>query len=315
MKKKGFHGYNCYSAVIGELSIQNNKNNIVDLINSQVSFLFDKDLFWANSWFAGSMINDKDELLDYDLKKILGINFQKIDADINSIEFIEEILKSNTLVIGLIDFFYFDSVDWKTLEKFNVYPQHDSHYVIIESVTKDSILYSDPYYDYRGSVSFEKFKKAIRSQTRQGEINCKFINVNSIRNEENVKIDLKDIIKMRFERYLALDMVSNVESLGVELDKRRLYNGIEENRDWALTAYNCLRSAEDQYYNLSVLTKSNGICDDLNFLELNFEWDSVRKKFIEYYYGRNLNLNDIAYSIIKISYKERKLANKIANVL
>ena len=45
MYKELFNGYNCLSAALGEYSIRKKYNYITDVINSQLTFIFDEKPF------------------------------------------------------------------------------------------------------------------------------------------------------------------------------------------------------------------------------------------------------------------------------
>ncbi|ETT13571.1 hypothetical protein HMPREF1497_1571 [Fusobacterium sp. CM21] len=315
MKIQGFHGYNCYSSVVGEICKRDKNCSVLNLINTQISFFFDKSLFWNNQWFAGSMLNPIDKLLDFDLKYFLGIEKKEFKNKFNNICELSNSINNKIYQFALVDFFYLDSVDWKVLKKFNILPEHDPHYIILDKIIEGNIYYSDPYYDYMGKIDFKKFSNCIESMTKQGYIDNQYFYLNYDIDTKVTNIDIREFIKYRFKRYLRLNMPYNIEQMGVEIDKRRLINGIETKKNWVLNAYNCLRSIEDQYTNLSNISKLNDINYQKSFEELSGLWGMIRKKLIEYYYGRNFNLNDISYSIIKIAYKEKALAKKIIDFM
>lgn len=309
MRIQGFHGYNCYSSVIGELSKRENNTKVLDLINTQISFYFDKDLFWNDEWFAGSMLSPIDRLLDFDLKFFLGLEKCRLNKEYDNLNNLMELMNDKSNIFALVDFYYLNSVDWKSLEQFNIFPEHDPHYVILDKVVEDKIYYSDPYYDYRGELSFQEFLSCINGETRQGKINNQIFFMKQI-NCFN-KFNIKELIQYRFKRYNDQKMPYNIELLGMEIDKRRLIKGTNTGEKWALNAYNCLRSIEDQYTNLSKISEINKIEFQQEFYEISTFWGLIRKKIIEYYYGRNFNLNEISYSIIKVAHRERELARKI----
>ena len=315
LKTQGFHGYNCYSAVVGEICKRDSSNLALDLINTQISFYFDKNLFWGDEWFAGSMISPIDELLDFDLKYFLGIEKSKCIGKFDDVNELNNMINEKKHIFALVDFFYLDSVDWKVLKKFNILPEHDPHYIILDKIVDKNIYYSDPYYDYIGKLSFERFSSCIKGMTRQGYIDKQIYFLSNSKVFKNNHIDIKEVIKFRFKRYSELAMPYNIELMGVEIDKRRLIDGIKMGEKWVLNAYNCLRSIEDQYINLSNISKTNGIKYQQEFYELSTQWGKKKKKLIECYYGRNFNLNEISYSIIKVAYKEKKLTKQIIDFL
>lgn len=46
-------------------------------------------------------------------------------------------------------------------------------------------------------------------------------------------------------------MFEDIFKMGEEIDKRRLIYGPNQDRKWAISAYNCLRSSMDQHANLN----------------------------------------------------------------
>lgn len=105
LKTQGFHGYNCYSAVVGEICKRDSNNLVLDLINTQISFYFDKNLFWDNEWFAGSMISPIDKLLDFDLKYFFGIEKSKCIGKFDDVNELNDMINEKKHIFALVDFF------------------------------------------------------------------------------------------------------------------------------------------------------------------------------------------------------------------
>ncbi len=68
-----FHGYNCYSSVLGEYAKRRNIKEIDKVIKSELTFVFDRDLFWNDEWFAGSTLMPVDRYLEQDLKNFANV--------------------------------------------------------------------------------------------------------------------------------------------------------------------------------------------------------------------------------------------------
>ena len=83
MYKELFNGYNCLSAALGEYSIRKKYNYITDVINSQLTFIFDEKPFWDDEWFAGSTLEPLDKYLLNDLIKYQCGNLYQEKMDIN----------------------------------------------------------------------------------------------------------------------------------------------------------------------------------------------------------------------------------------
>lgn len=169
MYKELFNGYNCLSAALGEYSIRKKYNYITDVINSQLTFIFDEKPFWDDEWFAGSTLEPLDKYLLNDLIKYQCGNLyqEKMTLD-REIEY----LKKNDLLIVLVDFYYMKSVDWKLLKRFNILPEHDPHFILVESIDtfNNRVSIIDPYYNYVGKMELDRYVLARSGDTRQGKV-------------------------------------------------------------------------------------------------------------------------------------------------
>ncbi len=205
----------------------------------------------------------------------------------------------------MVDFYYMDSVNWKSLSGFNIFPEHDPHFIIVTGVSEESVIIIDPYYNYQGTISIEKFQMARRAKTRQGNVDFRSYELHS----ENLKtVDVIEILKFSFERFLKERMYYQIEEMAGEIDKKRLIEGKRQNRHWALNGYNCLRSAVHQHSNINELAKKNNIYMISGFDELENRWALIRKKLFSFYTNRFDALEDISYMIFKTAKLEKEYA-------
>ena len=309
MYTKFFNGYNCYSAAIGEYANQKNIKEIDKIILSQRTFMFNKDCFWNNDWFAGSTLTPVDSYLEKDLEDFCNVKITEYSSTAaDNIEKTKNCLEKNKLQIVLVDFYCLESVNWEVLKRFNILPEHDPHFIIVTGMDSDSLKIIDPYYNYQGEISIEKFQIARESDTRQGKLHFKSYEPYLT---DLKYVDLKKIVKFRFERFLYEKMYYKVEEMGVEFDKRRLIEGKNQNREWALSGYNCLRSTMDQHANINKLARMYDINIPLGSIELENQWGLIRKKLLEFYNYRLDDLEEISYLVLKTAVMEKKYAKKV----
>ncbi|MCW6109113.1 hypothetical protein [Clostridium sporogenes] len=313
MNNNFFHGYNCFSAALGEYAKQKNKEEINKIILSQLTFMFSKELFWANSWFGGSTLLPVDNFIKQDLERFANITItEDSSTDGQAIEQTKKSIEKNGFQIILVDFYYIKSVNWDILKRYNILPEHDAHFIIITSIDERQAGIIDPYYNYQGTISIDDLNIARGSKTRQGVVNYNSYEINL----DNVKsFDLREVIKFRFERFLNEKMYYLVEQVGVEIDRKRLIEGKNQNRIWSLSGYNCLRSSLDQYSNLKKIKEMYEINmpDGLN--ELENQWALIRKKLIEFYHHRLNELEEVSYLLLKTAQLEKSYANKVLNTV
>jgi hypothetical protein len=303
MYKELFNGYNCLSAALGEYSIRKKYNYITDVINSQLTFIFDEKPFWDDEWFAGSTLEPLDKYLLNDLIKYQCGNLyqEKMTLD-REIEY----LKKNDLLIVLVDFYYMKSVDWKLLKRFNILPEHDPHFILVESIDtfNNRVSIIDPYYNYVGKMELDRYVLARSGDTRQGKVeNIAYLV--SFPAKSNC-YDIKSLFYDRIQRYFEEKMFEGIFKMGEEIDKRRLIYGPDQDRKWAINAYNCLRSSMDQHTNLNKFAKNYHIELTEEFEALENMWGQLRKKLIEYYNHRLDDLEEISYATFKIGQIEKE---------
>lgn len=307
MYKELFNGYNCLSAAIGEYCGRKQIAQVQELINSQYTFLFDEDLFWKNEWFAGSTLEPVDKFLVSDLEQFgLGHITEKIiTIDDEKLYILQE-----QLLVVLVDFFYMDSVDWKMMKRFNIYPEHDPHFIIVSSINQNlgTVHVIDPYYNFEGDMLLDTYRKARTGNTRQGEIKGRAY---IFEQQNQTDIDMEYMFLYRLKRFNENRMFDSIFKMGEAFDKRRLIYGINQDRKWAIDAYNCLRSALDQHENIKEFIKRHDIEFYKQFSELANDWGNMRKKLIEYYNYRLHDLEEISYLVHKLAQKEKYLVTEI----
>jgi hypothetical protein len=311
MYRNTFTGYNCFSSAVGEYARIKGCLDITDILQSQWIFSFDKELFWKNCWYAGASLLPVDHLLKQDLMEYANVSIKeytstKAQALIES----KEAIKRNKAQIILVDFYYLDSVNWEAMRRFQVYPQHDSHFIILTKINEDTADFIDPYYNYKGSISLVKLNEARNHQTKQGNIvyHSYDMVLSEARNDR-----LLELIKYRFERFLKEKMYYQMEEFAIEVDKKRLIEGKNQNRNWALDGYNSLRSIVEQRSNLSCIQEKHSILLPPGLELLENRWSYIRKKLFEFYNNGPFHLEEISYEIFETSLLEKKYAKEVVN--
>jgi hypothetical protein len=311
MYVNSFHGYNCYSAVLGEYANRKNINEIDKVILSQLTFVFDKDSFWNDNWFAGSTLMPVDRYLEQDLKNFADVTVREhCSNEAQAIERTRKCLEKYKLEIVLVDFYYLESVNWKSLKRYNIVPEHDPHFIIVTDMDKESVSIIDPYYNYQGVITADIFQRARGAQTRQGSVDFKSYDPYT----DNVKtVDIGKLLKFRCERFLKDRMYYQIEEMGMEIDKKRLIEGKNQDRHWALNGYNCLRSAVHQHSNLNKLAEMYDINMPSGLGELENQWALIRKKLFAFHNYRFDRLEEISYLVFKTARMEKNYAIELVN--
>lgn len=304
MYVNSFQGYNCYSTALGEYANRKDIKEIDKIIHSQLTFVFDKNMFWNDNWFAGSTLTPVDRYLEQDLKKFADVIVEEHCSNEEQAMVETRIqLEKHGMQIVLVDFYYLESVNWKSLKSFNIFPEHDPHFIIVTDVDNESVNIIDPYYNYQGTISTEQFLTARMAQTRQGSVDFKSYEPHI----ENLKtVDIRKMLNVRFERFMQERMYYQIEEMVAEIDKKRLIEGKNQDRHWALNGYNCLRSAVHQHYNINELVTKYSINMPSGFAELENQWALIRKKLFSFYTNRFDKLEEISYLIFKTARMEKK---------
>lgn len=286
-----FHGYNCYSAVVGEYCRGTEFAGVHDLILSQWSFFFDKKMLLNGQWFTGAADGPVDILLQEDLKQFCSLEVEEHYPGnrVSQCE-MENLLKIKNKVIILVDFYYLESVRWEHLERFGIQRLHDPHFIIIESMDKDSIKFLDPYYNFRGCMDYSILQKAQSSVTRQGEVGYRYYSVQYNRNR---KINLREVISYRLKRYIDEKYYSAIADLGEELVSNSDFIMGQKDFRWAVDACFCLKSTLDQHSNLRDITYANSITLPSELTDLENEWAIIRKTIFGMFVSHRTSMSDL----------------------
>lgn len=309
MHMKTFIGYNCFSSAVGQYASMQGNKSLLDIIGSQWTFFYSEDLFWKNCWYAGASIYPVDILLIRDLHDFAELSIReeiqsKEEAFINS----KMKLKEKNAQIILVDFFYLNSVNWDYMKRFHIFPQHDSHFIILTEIRDDKAIFIDPYYSYKGEISLSELDMARNHETVQGMISYQSYEIG---NTNERKIELNDLIRFRFNRFLKEKMYLAMEEFAIGVEKKRLIEGKEQDRQWAIIGYNCLRSIVEQRYNLRLLSKFRQIELPQGILNLENKWSSIRKMLFEFYSDGRFCLDKISYELFQISILEKEYAYEV----
>lgn len=289
--EKMFHGYNCYSAAIGEYCNNKLNSGIHDLILSQWSFYFDKSMMLNGQWFTGAADGPVDLLLYKDLNRFCSLIVEEHRLNGESIlSEIQELLRLENQLIILVDFYYLESVQWEHLKRFGVERVHDPHFIIINEIDQDGVTFIDPYYNFRGQMSLDILKKAQNSITRQGGIEYRYYLVKNIVQKD---IDLREVIKFRFMRYMEEKQYMAIAEFGQELINNADYILKQKSFAWAIDTCFCLKSTSDQHMNLNETAFQNSIELPSQLLDLENEWALIRKSIYSMFLKRKVALSNI----------------------
>ncbi|HEX2925152.1 MAG TPA: DUF6005 family protein [Ruminiclostridium sp.] len=287
-----FHGYNCYSAAVGEYCAGMEYAGVHDLILSQWSFFFDKNMLLNGQWYTGASDGPVDILLREDLKKFCSLHVEEhYPSNRDSRSEIEHLLKLNNQVIILVDFYYMESVRWEHLGRFGFERQHNPHFIILEGEgDQEKISFRDPYYNFRGQMDKELLRKAQSSLTRQGGVDYRYY---SVRHFNDGVENFRELILYRFNRYISEGQFNLISVLGEEL----LSNAevILEQKDfrWAVDGYFCLKSVIDQHRNLQDTALRKGINLPTGLTDLENKWMLVIKEIFNIFVSQKAFRADI----------------------
>lgn len=299
-----FQGYNCYSSALGEYASNKNIIELQKLILTQWTYFFDREQFLNNQWYTGAADGPVDIILNKDIEQFLDMRIiehkktakQAIDESI-------EITKDKDHEIVLIDFYYLNSFNWKSLGRFNVTREHDPHFIILTNIDDDNAYIIDPYYHHKEIMKLEDFMAARNSVTKQGKI---YFNSYEIDYRHRKDVNIKEVLHYRFNRYLDEEMYLNIEKFAIEITKHLDY----AERQWSFTGYNCLNSIIYQHQNLMEIQEKFDISLPGNLEELYNVWALIRKKLFEYFSRGNVAIDDISCMLHKIAELEKKYAIK-----
>lgn len=286
-----FHGYNCYSAAVGEYCNGTEFAGIHDLILSQWSFFFDKNMLLNGQWYTGASDGPVDILLREDLKKFCFLVVEEhYPRNRDSQSEIENLLKVNNQVIILVDFYYMESVRWEHLGRFGFERQHNPHFIVLDNMSRGEIAFRDPYYNFRGQMDKELLRKAQSSLTRQGGVDYRYYSVKHI---DDVVADFREVILYRFNRYLSEKQYNQISVLGEELLKNSDFILAQQDFKWAVDGYFCIKSVVDQHRNLQDTALRKGISLPSGLTDLENEWMLVIKEIFNIFASQKACRADI----------------------
>lgn len=313
---KLFHGYNCYSAAVGEYCLRRKVSGVQELILSQWSFFFNLQMFLNGQWYTGAADGPVDLLLQKDLKRFCSLCIEEhcLPADAAETESLA-ILERDEQQIILVDFYYLKSVRWEHLRRFGIERQHDPHFIILEGRDREKFTFLDPYYDYRGQMERDVLQEARSSITRQGGVGYRHYIVNHV---EQKKIDLREVLYYRFRRYIDEKQYNGIARLGEEI----LFSGdfilAQKNCRWALDGCFCLKSTVDQHRNLQQIAALHGILLPSELPELENEWALVRKLFFSIFVLRRAcpaDLLEVSEKLRRLAEREETFARRVIDTL
>lgn len=299
-----FQGYNCYSSALGECAVKNRISQIEDVISTQWSFYFNQVEFDQNQWYTGAAGGPVDVILKNDLKNFCDISVKEHSStEKSALEESKEVLKKQGYQILLVDFYYLNSFNWKSLRRFHVEREHDPHFIILKSICDEQAHVIDPFYHHEEFMSLESFMQSRNSTTKQGKL---IFNSYEIVSNNTKNVTIKELLHHRFQRYLEEKMYENI----IKFKETVRGQKGNTNRKWAFTGYNCLNSIIYQHRNLLKVFKqfscnlANDLCD------LENRWAIIRKKMFEYYIDQPITVDEIEFLLSEIAFLEEKFTKQ-----
>lgn len=311
MREKLFHGYNCFSAVLGQHFINTNMLKAMDSILIRWNFDFNKEMIFDNVWFVGACVEPADYLLQYDLCKFEGI---EVTGHKSNPEEANKILTEEVKNIGshlvMVDFYSLKSIDWDRMKRFGYYPKHLPHYINIVKETKENVIYQDPLYRFVGEISKEELAQARNTTVCDYDIDFEYYKIDDIGLEKNYR--RKDKIYYQFQRYLDNGQLDKIASFSdsLKIIKDRLDGSQDFN--WAFNIYLALESVVSMRQNIAnILVDENVVMRD-EVLSLILKWVAVRRDFLRIYEQKDLSsVSSVMDKLYHIRNLEKKLAKTI----
>lgn len=299
-----FQGYNCYSSALGECAKDKKIPEIENIILSQWTFFFDEQQFLKNQWYTGAADGPVDVVLNKDLENFSNIYIlEHLSSDSEALNESEEFLQRQGYQIVLVDFYYLNSFNWKSLSRFNVLREHDPHFIILTEINHGHVRIIDPYYHHVETLKIEDFRKARSSMTKQGKINY---NSYEIAYKETKRVNVKELLYYRFDKYLKEEMYHKIEEFATVV-KNQL---TKSERKWSFIGYNCLNSIIYQHQNLMRIKKMFNIDIPADLENLHDKWALIRKKLFEYYSCGNTSTEEISDMIFEIADLEKNFTKE-----
>lgn len=313
MNKKLFHGYNCFSAVIGQHLLNIGREDLLDAIKIHWSFDFNPYLFWEKSWYVGTCVEPTDYLLQYDLQVFDGIITTKYKADrIRAQTAMTEVLNKYSSHIVMIDFYYLEF--WNRLHRFTATPQHNPHFINVVEQTKDSITYQDPLYNYCGKMDKDQFLRIRNNTVRKIDIDFEYYTVEL--EVKKAQYTNRDRLYFQFERYLKQEQYLKINEFGDAVFNRIESKMDMDDKEWMINAYNSLQSIVYQHLNISkVITKENiNLQQELKALVQ--AWTQIRQYFYDLYFNDTFQTaSQIKELLYRIGQEEQSFSNKLITII
>lgn len=309
---KLFHGYNCYSAAIGEYCTNEKIPGAIELILSQWGFFFDENMLVNGQWYTGASDGPVDIQLKEDLKELCSLQIDEKYPEVGAEEGeVQRVLRDNNQLIILVDFYFLDSVRWEYLSRFGFKRQHNPHFIILEELNEKHAIIRDAYYNFKGQISRDILRKAQRSMTRQGEVNYQYYSFN---HTSSRKVNLRETIHYRFSRYINEKKYNDITAFGEKLVSNSEFILGQKELTWAGDGYFCLKSVVDQHRNLHELSLRNEITLPEGLSELENEWTIIIKdlfNFLLTHSVRRTDLLKLSEKILIVSKEEEVYARKV----
>lgn len=310
-KESLFYGYHGLSSVIGEYSVRKGYADIIDIIDSQLTFLLDKQLFWRDEWFAGAALRSADTYLLEDLESYSGMHLE-----LKSMTLEEELaeIERNQMVIVAVNFNCFGMEEEKFQEKWRILETNPRFVLTTEiDLKKRIVMLTEPYNQFTGKLPLEQYISArVGEEGTENLKNMGYLPSFSSVNERN--LDADKLFYDRVERFCKMKMYDNIIDLEEEMDKRRLIGGKKQDRGWVGNGYQCLRSSLYQHRNINRFIRKHMIDVPEEFLKLEEQWETLLELMRDYCDYRLDALEEICHLVLKIGRAERDCNIRILNL-
>jgi hypothetical protein len=311
MNEKLFHGYNCFSTVLGQYFLNMNMIKPMDSILIRWTFDFNKEGIFDEVWCVGACVEATDYLLQYDLHNKEGIKITTHKTNMEEAAKIlsDEVRSSGSHVI-MTDFYLLKSIDWGKAKRFGYYPKHLPHFIIVIKETETDVIYQDPMYRFVGNISKQDLVEARRSTDCFIDIDFEYYKIEDVGVEKNYTI--KDKLYYQFRRYLDNGQLDMIENFGIALKTVKVRSESTQDFNWAFNMYLALESVINMRQSIIdiLMTEKIGMREQL--LSLVLKWVSVRREFLYIYRQKDLtNIPNIMNKIFCIREEEEVFAKAI----
>lgn len=308
-----FHGYNCFSSVIGQHFINVGANELLKAVNTHWSFDFNSYMFEDKLWCVGTCVEPSDYLLQYDLLKLCGVKIKKNKADRNKANaaLIDDLNKYGSHIV-MLDFFYLDF--WNKLERFTnnptQYAQHNPHFVNVIKKDEEYVYYQDPSYGYCGKMKNEHFFEIRNRSVRKLDINFEYYTVEVPKNI--VEKQTTELLYWRFDRYLEQKQYEKISAFADAVYMRSKNENGEGDKEWIIDAYYSLQSVIYQHLNLLKIARQENIHVQFELRNLLQKWTMIRKEIYKLYFCNSIEIiEEIKQLLCHVAEVEEKFSRKI----